>query len=160
MYGLLKSGFFQFALPDNDNVPAFGLKLTPDFLVALLVPCDLRFPELGVRLGHRIELAAPVAMPETAVDEDDRAVLWKDDVWLARQFLVIHPIAENSAPEGVTKLQLRFCRSGVDGRHVAMALVWSEYVWHVVQSYIFSSVSTKWPILTNCQQNSLSLPSY
>ena len=36
--GFLYDGFLQLAFPDDDDGPAFGLQLAPDFLVALLVP--------------------------------------------------------------------------------------------------------------------------
>ncbi len=65
----------QFTFPDNYHVPALRLQLTPDYLVSLLIPGNLRCPEISVGLGHRVELAAIVAMPEAAMDEDDSAVL-------------------------------------------------------------------------------------
>ena len=65
-----------------------------DLLVPLPVPCDLRRPEFSVRLGNRVELAVPVAMPEAAMDKDDRAVLGEDDVRFAGQPLIIHPVPE------------------------------------------------------------------
>lgn len=61
-------------------------------------------------------------VPETAVDEDDRAVLGKDDVRFAGQPLVIHPVPEPQPPEGLTQLQLRLRRSGVNSRHCVMSL--------------------------------------
>ena len=160
MERVIEDGFIQLAFPDDDDGPAFGLQLAPDFLVPLLVAGDFRLPKLSVGFRDVGVLAVFVAMPEAAVDEDDGAVLGEDDIRFAGQFLVVYPIAESLVPKGMTQLQLRLCGGGVDGGHVAMALVWSEDVRHVVQSYIFSSVSTKWLILTNCQQNSLSLPSY
>ena len=36
--GGFESGFLKLALPDDDDVPAFGFQLTPNILVALLVP--------------------------------------------------------------------------------------------------------------------------
>lgn len=50
-----------------------------------------------------------MAMPEATVDEDNRLVFGENDVWFSGQFLLIHPIAESMAPEGVSQLQLRLC---------------------------------------------------
>ena len=49
--GFFHDGFLQSAFPDDDDGPAFGLQLAPDFLVALLVPLDFGCPESGVGLG-------------------------------------------------------------------------------------------------------------
>lgn len=97
----------EFALPDDDDGPAFGFQLAPCVLVALPVPCYLGGPEVGVGLGYRVILAVLVAVPEAAVDEDDGAVLGEDDVRLAGKTLVIGAIAESQTPEGMTQLKLR-----------------------------------------------------
>lgn len=128
--GAGESSLRQFALPDNDDRPSLRLELLPNVLISLLVPCDLCSPKVCIRLWHRIELAVLVAVPEAAVDKDDRAVLGEDDVWFAGQPLVIHPVPEPKSPECLTQLQLRLRRSGVNGGHVAMTLGRSEYVGH------------------------------
>lgn len=76
--------FLQFALPNNDDSPSFRLQRSPYFLVSLLIPCYFRHPEIGVGLGNSEIFAPLVSMPKTTVDEDDRAVFWKNNVGLPR----------------------------------------------------------------------------
>lgn len=79
-----------------------------------------------------------MTVPKTAVDENDGVVFGEDDVGGAREAAVVYAVAETEAPEGVTQFQLRLRRSGVNGRHVAMALVGSVNVRHAMQIYIDS----------------------
>lgn len=130
VHRVFEAVFLQFALPDDDDRPALCLKLAPDFLVAFLVPGHLGRPELGIGLGNRIELAVPVAVPEATVDEDDRAVLWKDNIRRSGQSLVVDQISEPKMPQRMTQLQLRLRRRGVNSCHVTVALVWSMHIRH------------------------------
>ena len=98
VHGVFEPDLFQFAFPDDDDIPTFCLQLAPDFLVTLLVPGYLGCPEVGVGLGDCIVFAAFVAVPEAAVDKDDGAVLWEDDVGGAGKALVIHAVAETKTP--------------------------------------------------------------
>ena len=41
---VFEDGILQLALPDDDDGPALGLQLAPDFLVALLVSYDFTSP--------------------------------------------------------------------------------------------------------------------
>ena len=121
--GVVEGGPFQLAFPDDDDVPALGLQLAPDFLVAPLVTDNLFLPELGVGFGDRVVLAAFVAVPEAAVDEDDSAVFGKNDVWGTREALDVYAVAESEAPEGVTQAQFRLCGGGMNLRHDEMSLL-------------------------------------
>ena len=123
---------FQFAFPGDDDCPAFGFQLAPDFLVALLVAGYLGSPEVGVGFGDRVVLTVFVAVPKAAVDEDDGAVLGEDDVWLAGEAFVVDPIAEAQAPEGFAQEELRLGGGGVDGGHVAMALGRGVIIRHTI----------------------------
>ncbi len=125
---------FKLAFPGNDDGPSFRLQLAPNLLVPFPIPGYLRCPEVGVGLRHRVELAPFVAVPETAVNEDGRAILGKADIRFPWEFLVIYSIAESLVPKGMTQHQLRLCGGGVDGSHVAMALGWSMHVGHRKQS--------------------------
>lgn len=127
---VLEGGFFELAFPDDYDGPAFGLQLAPDFLVTLLVSGHFCRPEVGVCFGDCVELAGFVTMPEAAVNEDDRAIFRKHNIWGAREAPVIHPVAEAILPEGMAQSQLRFCGGGVDGGHVAMALGGGKGVRH------------------------------
>ena len=129
--GFFQSCFLQLAFPNYDDRPALCLQLAPLLLVTLLVAGDFGGPEVGVGFGHRVELAAFVTMPEAAMDEDDSLIFGKDDVGLARQFLVVHPIAKTETPQCASQLQLRLCGGGMNGGHIAMALFLSTIVCHL-----------------------------
>ncbi len=62
-------------------------------------------------------------MPEAAVDENGSAVLGQDDIWFAWELRVIYPVAKSVTPKSMTQLQLRLCGGGVDGGHIAVALL-------------------------------------
>lgn len=126
----VKLVFGKVALPDNDYHPSFCLQLSPNFLVTLLVLGNLGRPVIGIGFWNRIISASFVAMPEAAVNEDYSPVLGKDDIWRTWETFVIYPIAESQAPESVSQAQLRLGRSGVDGRHVAVALSGSKGIGH------------------------------
>ena len=141
----VKSAFGKIALPNDDYHPSFCLQFSPNLLVTLLVPGNFGRPEIGVGFWHRIVSASLVAMPEAAVNEDYGPILGKDDVWRTRETFVIYPIAESQAPESVSQAQLRLGRSGVDGRHVAVALSGSKGIGHkhlaFAQKYTILTVS-------------------
>ena len=102
---LFEARTFQLAFPDNDDSPSLRLQLAPDLLVPFLIPSNLRCPEVGVGLGHRVELAAFVPVPEATVDEDDSAVPGKDDVWCPRQTFIVDTVTEPKTPESVAQFQ-------------------------------------------------------
>lgn len=103
----VQNGLFQLAFPNDDDAPALGLQLPPGLMVAFLVPCDLRRPEVRVGLGNRVVLAPLVAMPETAVNKDDSVVFGKDDVGGAGEKFIVYSIAEPLMPENIAKGPLR-----------------------------------------------------
>lgn len=72
--GFGEAAALEFAFPDDDDSPSFGLQLAPGVLVVLLVACYLGGPEVCVGFGYREVRAVFVAVPEAAVDEDDGAV--------------------------------------------------------------------------------------
>ena len=128
--GFREAAAIEFALPDDDDGPAFGFQLAPCVLVALLVPCYLGGPEVGVGFGDGVVFTVFVTVPEAAVDEDDGAVFGKDDVGLAGEAFVVDTEAEAQAPEGFAEEQLRLRGGGVDGGHVCVALGGCEGVGH------------------------------
>ena len=74
--GILQYGFLQLALPNDDDIPALRLQLSPDVLIPLLIPRNLSHPEFCVGFGDRIILTVFVAMPKAAVYKDSRPILW------------------------------------------------------------------------------------
>ena len=100
-------GLLQLTFPDDDDEPALGLQLPPDLLVPLLVARDLGLPEIRVGPGDRVVFAILVAVPETAVDEDGRAVFGEDDIGGAGQLMDVEPISESLLPESASQNYLR-----------------------------------------------------
>lgn len=128
--GFREPASFELALPDDDDGPAFGFELAPGVLVALLVPCYLGGPEVGVGFGDGVVFTVFVTVPEAAVDEDGCAVFGEDDVRFAGEASVIDAVTEAQAPEGFAEDQLRLGGGGVDGGHVCVALGGCVIVWH------------------------------
>lgn len=121
--GLLKIRLFQLTLPNDDNAPAFRLKLTPDLLITFLIPRDFSYPEFGVGIGDHIILTAFVTMPKTAMHENDGPILGKDDIRPPREALVVYPIPEPLTPECVTQTKLRTSILGSVMRHALESLL-------------------------------------
>ena len=85
------------ALPHCDAMSAHCGKLVLLFYVASAVALYLGGPELRVALWDYIVFAALMPMPETTVDENDRAVFEQDNVGMTRQTWVVQSITEPSA---------------------------------------------------------------
>ena len=122
VHGGVQACLLQLALPDNDDTPALRLQHPPDHLVPLLVPGNLRHPELRVSLRYSIAPAAPVPMPETAVHENRGPVSRQHDIRRPRQAPHIRPIPESPPPQRTAQRHLRLRRVGVNRRHVIVAL--------------------------------------
>lgn len=65
-----------------------------------------------------------MAVPETPMDEDGRAVFGEDDVGGARELFIIYAVTEAKMPESMAQFKLRLCCHEVNGRHITMALLW------------------------------------
>lgn len=105
--GFREPASFEFAFPDNENIPSLCLKLTLSLLVSFLIPCYFGRPEVCVGLGDGIVGTIFVTMPKAAVNKDYSVILRQDNVRLAGKTLVIGAIAESQTPEGMTQLKLR-----------------------------------------------------
>ena len=81
------------SFPDDDCMPAETAQLDALFYIALAVAFYLLFPELGVALWDDKITATLVAVPETAVNKDDCAVLAQYDVGGARQAFDVYAVA-------------------------------------------------------------------
>ena len=64
----------EFAFPDGDDGPGEGVEALGIEFVAGDIAGDFLAPECFVGLGNGVLGATAVAVPETAVDEDDGAV--------------------------------------------------------------------------------------
>ena len=76
----VQNRFLQLAFPDDDDRPAFRFQLTPHLLVAFLISCYFRHPEISVCLGDSVILATLVTMPKTTMYKYNGAVFWKNNI--------------------------------------------------------------------------------
>lgn len=120
--GIREAVLFQFTFPDYNHIPTLGLQLPPYFLVPFLIPPHLRHPEISVGFGDSVILAAFMTMPETAMNEDDCFVFWKNNVGRTGEVLIIHPIPKTLFPKSMTQLHLRLRIGGVNSCHILVAL--------------------------------------
>ena len=129
---------FEFALPDDDCVPAEVAQLDAFFYVALFVAFYLLFPEWGVALGHYKVLASFVAVPEAAVDEDDGAVLAQHYVGGAGQAFDVYPVAVAVCVQITAHNHFGLCVLALDARHALVPLFYGHSVCHGAK-ILFSS---------------------
>ena len=131
---------FEFALPDDDCVPAEAAQLDAFLDIALFVAFYFLFPELGVALGHDKVTATFVAVPEAAVDEYDGAVFAQYNIGCAGQSLDVDPVTVSMGMQvtahnhlGLGVLALDACHApvplflGHSVCHIAKIVVWAEY---------------------------------
>lgn len=67
----------------------------------------LSLPELNIRLGQSIILAALMTMPEATIDKDDCLVFTEHNIRRARKFSVMQTIAETMSVEITAHQHLR-----------------------------------------------------
>ena len=83
----------QFALTDDDCVPAEHSQLDAFLNITFLVSLYLLLPVLGIALGQYEISAAFVAVPETAVDKYGGLVFAQDDVGGAGELAHVDSVA-------------------------------------------------------------------
>ena len=133
--------WLQLAFPYGDAMPAHFSKFALLLLVSLLVPANLRHPEVMVRIRYLAALRTLnyalcimnyalniVPMPEASVDEDASAILAKYQVRMPRQPLMIQSIPETTSPQPFTHNHLRLRILRTNARHNFVTLLWREVV--------------------------------
>jgi hypothetical protein len=78
-----------------------------------------------------------MSVPETPVNHDDRSILRKNDVGLARQSAIVQPKAVASGEKSLADRYLRKRISSADGGHHSGPLLGSNFV----HSYLPAAVS-------------------
>lgn len=82
----------ELAFPGDHDLPALHLELASDPEIALDIPREFLFPELGIGFWGRRDTAIAMSMPKASMHEDNRAMSGKDDVRPARQTRTSQPI--------------------------------------------------------------------
>jgi hypothetical protein len=118
----------QFALPDNQNLPAESPQR--DLMLAITLPVcfQLRLPKIHTRLRHPVAQAALVPMPEAAVDEDDLPAWPEAQVRAAWQIAAVQPIAISERINQSAHNQLGLGVLAPDAPHALAALYRCECV--------------------------------
>ncbi len=124
-------------------MPAETAQLDAFFDVALFVAFYFLFPERGVALGHYKVAAAFVAVPETAVDEDDGAVFAQHYVGGAGQALDIYAVTVAVGVQVTAHDHLGLGVLALDARHAPVPLLFSHPVCHVAK-ILFSNGFCAW----------------
>ena len=100
------------------------------FDIALFVAFYFLFPERGVALGHYKVTATFVAVPETAVDEYDGAVLAQYYVGGAGQAFDIYAVTVAVGVQVTAHNQLGLGVLALDERHALVPLFFCHSVCH------------------------------
>ncbi len=108
--------FLRLALPDRRCTPASRFQRRDGCGVARAIAGDFRRPVRGVGGRHARTARAIMTVPKTAVHKQRNAVLWKDQVGLARQIIAPQPKAQAERMRRPAHPQLR---SGIARLHCA-----------------------------------------
>lgn len=111
-------------------MPAEAAQLDAFLDIALFVAFYFLFPEWGVALGHYKVAAAFVAVPETAVDEDEGAVLAQHYVGGAGQAFDIYAVTVAVGVQVTAHNQLGLGVLALDARHAPVPLLCGHSVCH------------------------------
>ena len=122
----------QLTFPYGDAVPAHACQFVLLFLVAGLVAFYFRLPKVGAALGHHEIPTTLMAMPETAVDKEDRSILSHHDVRMPRQAWMVQPVSESMGKQIAPHQEFRLGVLAADGCHAAMALFFRQFVHSVI----------------------------
>lgn len=112
----------QSALPDDGHSPAKCAEHLCMAPVASDILLEFLPPEVLIALGGGCVAAAFMSVPETAVDEYHRPVLWKHKIWGARQRSHMKSIPKPFGEKNGTKHPFRLGILSANARHHATAL--------------------------------------
>ncbi len=135
----------SFALPNHNGIPARTPKCCLVLFVACRIPSKFRQPPRGACFRSRSVAAAAMAMPETAMDKYDSAMLRQNDIWSAGEFFVEWPVDGKTIPKAMQQAsnnQLRFCIAIANSTHVPTATSWRKRIDHRQISKSVGSPST------------------
>lgn len=118
------------AFPHNQNLPAKPTELSADPRIAGFVGLDFREPVAFVGLGPPPPYSAPVAMPKTAVNQDDLPKAREDEVGVSRQARVVEPEPVSKAVGKAPHDPFRACILSLDPRHDAASISRRDGIGH------------------------------
>ena len=86
--------FFDFAFPNDNDMPARLLQRGLLLFIAFNVAFEFLRPEFHIRFRHCGDFAAFMAMPETTVDENHRMPFGQNDIGMSGQFRRMEAVAK------------------------------------------------------------------
>lgn len=85
---------FGLAFPDDENFPVSSLQRRDIRLIALNVAASLCLPKFRIFLWFDLPVSAIVHVPEAAMDKNDLAATFEDEIRGARQTTVVEAVPE------------------------------------------------------------------
>ena len=114
---LNNSATLRLTFPNRDHPPTCSTQRRDVPRISRYVPVELGYPEPDTRFGHRAVRTARVAVPETPVYEDHRAVTFQDQVRPAWEILCMQPEPEAQAMRDLPHRQFRLRIARANPRH-------------------------------------------
>ena len=108
-------------LPYPRDVIPVPAKLSPKAIIPAAGTLDLCAPVLGSSLGEAHMPRA--AVPKATIDKHDKLLIWKIEIWFARQFWMFFPAKHSRIDQGCLNPALSGAvSSAADLRHESRAL--------------------------------------
>ena len=109
----------QRAFPDHRHPPSEGGQIILDFPVSGDIRVEFLLPEIGAGRRSRCVAATRVAVPETAMHEQDGMVSGEDQIRAARQTFAVQPESEATGVEFATEEKFGLRIPAADAGHHA-----------------------------------------
>ena len=108
--------------PDNEDSPSECCQFPCNFSVTLHISLKLLVPKLNIGFRRGRHFATRMTMPETAMDEYDRAVPRQNYVWASRQSAAAKTVAQTHVVQRAAERNLGFGVFRSDAPHSGRAL--------------------------------------
>lgn len=133
LFECLLTPFFglQFTFPNYNHTPPFGLKFLFHTLISCSIAINFRLPKFYIRFWESVILAVFMTMPKTSMNEYDCLVFAKNDIWFARQILIVQSIAKSMRVQITAHKHFRLSVVTPDSGHIAAALFWCFNIGHI-----------------------------
>jgi len=145
----------QTATPNHMNLPTGSNQVFGCAPISGTVLRDFVRPEWSIGLRKSPLIAVLMAVPETAMNEDNLAPRGEDNVRFSRQILPVEGIAVSGPVQSRPEQHLRCRILRAHRRHEGTSLLRAEIVDHnLCESSLYSSFSRTWGELTGqCRFN-------
>jgi hypothetical protein len=113
----------KLTFPDNLHAPAVPPQPRDASQIAAPILCELRKPEIELRLWEPRKRATRMPVEKTSVDKDDLAVTWKNEVGFAWEAGTVQPESVSTGMGDSPYQKFGLCVLASDERH-ALAALW------------------------------------